>query len=128
MLQGAQHLCGKMHGFLPGQRTAALFEVLLQGDAVHIFHNDVLQLIGDRYIVDLDDVGMAEDGDGLRFVFEAADQLLIVEKFFLQNLDGDLVACFQIGAAVHIGHAANAHKPLNRVAAVQSFANQIIHC
>ncbi len=35
---------------------------------------------------------MAQDGDGLRFVFEAADQLLIVEKFFLQNFDGDLVA------------------------------------
>ena len=128
MLQGAQHLCGKMHGFLPGQRTAALLEVFLQGDAVHIFHDDVLQLVGDRYIVDLDDVGMAEDRDGLRFVFEASDQLFIVEKFFLQNLDGDLVACFQIGAAVDIGHAANAHKPLNRVAAVQSFANQIIHC
>ena len=128
MLQSAQHLCGKMHGFLPGQRAAALLEVFLQGDAVHIFHDDVLQLIGDRYIVDLDDVGMAEDGDGLRFVFEASDQLLIVEKFFLQHLDGNLVAGLEIGAAVNVGHTANAHKPLDRVAAVQPFAYQIIHC
>ena len=39
-----------------------------------------------------------------------------------------LVAGADIAAFINIGHAANAHKPLNRVAAVQSFANQIIHC
>ena len=83
VLQGAQDLSSKVYDLFPGQGTAALLEIFFQRDAVHILHDDVLQFVGDRYIIDLDDIGMTEDGDGLGLVLETAHQFLIVKKFFL---------------------------------------------
>ena len=83
MLQRTENLRGKVHGLLPRQRTAALLEVLLQRDAVQVLHDDVLQLVGDRDVIDPDNIRVVEDGDGLGLVFETANQLLIIQKFFL---------------------------------------------
>ena len=83
VLQRTENLRGKVHGLLPRQRTSALLEVLLQRDAVHVLHDDVLQLVGDRDVIDPDNIRVVEDGDGLGLVFEAANQLLIIQKFFL---------------------------------------------
>ena len=128
MLQRAQNLGGKMHRFLPGQCAAALLQVFFQGDAVHILHHDILQPVGHRHVIHLDDVGVIQDGDRLGLVFEAADQFLIVEKFFLEHFDGDGVAVLFVHTAVHVGHAADADEALNQITAIEPPSNQIIHC
>ena len=127
VVQCAEHLRGKMHGLFPGERAAALFEVFLQRDAVHVFHDDVLELVRHRHIVHLDDVGMVQNGDGLGLVFKTAHQLLVVQKFFFQNLDSHRVAGLGILAPVDVGHAAHADQVANEIPAVQTLADQIIH-
>ena len=127
VLQGAEHLCGKVYSLFPGQGTAALLEVFLQRNAVHILHHNVLQAIRHRDIVHLYDVRMAQDRDGLGLVFKAADQLFIIQKFFLQNLDGNGVAGLGVGAAVDVGHAAHADQTFDLISSVQTFSNEIIH-
>ena len=55
VLQGAQDLSRQsVMTFFPGQGTAALLvEIFFSAcDAVHILHDDVLQFVGDRYIID----------------------------------------------------------------------------
>ena len=116
-----------MHDLFPGQGTAALLEVFFQGDAVDILHHDILQLVGHRNIVHLDDVGMIQDGDGLAFVLETADQFLIAQEFFFQDLDRDLVAGADVPAFVDVGHAAHTDQAFDKITAVQFFTNQVIH-
>ena len=128
MLQSAQYLRGKVHGFFPGQGAATLLKIFLQRDTVHIFHHDILQTVGNRYIVYLDDIGMIQNGNRLRLVFEAANQFLVIQKFFFQYLHRDGISGLFIDTAVHIGHAADTDQTLNQIPAIQSFPNQIIHC
>ena len=113
VVQRAEHLRGEMHDLFPGQRAAALLEVFFQRDAVDILHHDILQLVGDRNVVDLDDIGMVEDRDGL--------------GFFLEHLDRNGVVGAHIAAFIHVGHAAHADQAFDQIAAVQLFANQVIH-
>ena len=104
-----------------------MLQVFFQRNAVNIFHHDVLQLICYRDIIHLDNVGMVQNRDSLGFVLEAADQLFVIKKLFFQHLDGDLVAGADIAAFINIGHAANADQTFNQIAAIQLFADQIIH-
>ena len=127
VFQRPQHLGGKVDDLFPGQGAAPLFQILFEGDAVDVFHHDILQLVGHRDIVHLDDVGMIQDRDGLRFIFETADQLLVVKEFFLEDLHRNGVAGAHVTAFVDIGHAAHAEQTFNQIAAVQLSANQVIH-
>ena len=92
MLQRPQHLGGKIHRLFPGQGAAALLEILFKRDAVDVFHDDILQPVGDRNIIPLDDVRVAEDRDRLGFIFETADEFLVIQKFFFEHLDRNGVA------------------------------------
>ena len=127
MLQRLEDLGDEVHGLPAGKLAAPLVEVLPQGHAVHILHDDILQIIVHRDIVHLDDVRVIQQRDGLGFVLEAADQLFVIKKLFFQHLDGDLVAGADIAAFINIGHAANADQTFNQIAAIQLFADQIIH-
>ena len=80
-----------------------------------------------RDIIHLDNVGMVQNRDSFGFVLEAADQLFVIKKLFFQHLDGDLVAGAASRAFINIGHAANADQTFNQIAAIQLFADQIIH-
>ena len=127
MLQGTQNLGGEMDGFLPCQGSAALLEVFLQRDAVDIFHDDILHLVRDRDVVHLDNVGMVKDRDRFGLIFEASDQLFIIEKFLFQHLDRHRVAGLGILATIDVCHTAHTDQALDQIAAVQLFADQIIH-
>ena len=128
MLQRPQHLGGKIHRLFPGQGAAALLEILFKRDAVDVFHDDILQPVGDRNIIHLDDVRVAEDRDRLGFIFETADEFLVIQKFFFEHLDRNGVAGLFVHAAVDVGHTAHADQALDQIPAVQSSSNQVIHC
>ena len=127
VLQSAEHLGGKVYSLFPGQGAAALLKVLLQRDAVHILHHDVLQTVGYGDIVDFYDVGVIQDGNSLGLVFEAADQLLVIQEFLFQYLNCDGIAGLGIGAAVDVGHAAHTDQTFDLIPSVQPFSNEIIH-
>ena len=127
MVQRAQDLGGKMDHLFPGQGTAALLEIFFEGDAIDILHDNVLKLIGDGDIINLDNIGMVQNGNGLGLIFEAANQLLIVQKLFLEDLDRDGIAGSDVLALIYIGHAAHADQAFNQVAAIQLSADEIIH-
>ena len=57
VLQRPQNLHGKVDCFLPAQHLF-LVDVVLQGDAVDVFHDDILQPLAEADVIHLDDVGM----------------------------------------------------------------------
>ena len=77
MGKSAHDLTDKMQGFPPIQLTAAL-HVLLQGNTVNQFHDDVLDAIAAGHVIDRDDVGVAQLGDCQGFIPETAAEVLIL--------------------------------------------------
>ena len=92
-----------------------------------------MQFVGDRDVIDLDDVGMAQNGDRLRLVLEAADKVGVMHQLLTQHLDGHHRAFRHRPAGsrdhglVDVGHAACADELLNGVEPVQRLADEIIH-
>ena len=89
-------------------------KVLAQGHAVHIFHNDILQIIVHRNIVYLDDVGVVQQRDGLGFILKAAHKVRVVGVLLPEHLHrhhstgGHRAVVAQHNRLVHVGHAAGA--------------------
>ncbi len=126
MLQGAQNLDGEVDGFLPFD-DFLLVEVFLQGNAVDILFDDILDSVAEAHVVDLDDVGVGEDCDRLGFVAEAAEELLVSGKFILQDFDGHRPVVDGIVGTVHHRHSSDADDFMDFVAAVQPFSRVSIH-
>ena len=127
VIQSIQNLLGEMHHLFPGEGFAPAGHVLLQSNAVDVFHHDVLELVGDRHIEHLHDARMVQNGDGLGLIFKPVDQLRIFQEFLPQDLHRNHALVFQVHTLIHIGHAAHAHQLFQQVAAVQLFAYQLIH-
>ena len=125
-LQGHEDLGGEVDGLLPAD-GALLLDILLQGDAVDKLHDDVLDLVAKADIVHLDNVGVVEHRDGLGLIAETAQEIAVVGKFFLQNLDGHPAALHAVVGLVDIGHAAHADKLVDFVPAIQALADESIH-
>ena len=125
-LQGHEDLGGEVDSLLPAD-GAFLLDILLQGDAVDKLHDDVLDLVAKADIVHLDNVGVVEPRDGLGLIAETAQEIAVVGKFFLQNLDGHPAALHAVVGLVDIGHAAHADKLVDFVPAIQALADESIH-
>ena len=82
MLQGPQNLSDKMDGILPPQLTLVA-DILIQGDAIDIFHDDILISAGKVHIKHLDDVGVVQHGNDLGLVSEPADKLVVGQVLLL---------------------------------------------
>ena len=123
-----------MHRLPAGQLAAALIEVLAQGHAVHILHDDILQVIVHRDIVHLDDVRVIQQRNGLGFVLEAAHKVRVVHELPPQHFDchhrpgRHRAVVAPHDSLVDVRHAAGADQFLHLVQAVQPFADQVIHC
>ena len=133
MLQRLEDLGDEVHGLPAGKLAAPLVEVLPQGHAVHIFHNNILQMVVDRDIVHLNDIGVIQQRDGLGFVFKAAHKIRVVHILPPQHLDGHhspgghRAVLSPHDCLIHVGHAAGADQLLHLVQTVQSFTDQVIH-
>ena len=57
VLKRPQNLHGEMNGFLPLD-ILLLLDILLEGDAVDVFHDNILQPLPKADVIHLDDVGM----------------------------------------------------------------------
>ena len=126
MLQGAENLHrdldrdGIGDGFLGADKV-------LEGDAVYVLHDDVLQVALELKVNYAHDIAVAQHGDGARFVEETPPELFVRHKFVLHDFDRDVVAGHAVGRAVHDGHAAAADHILQHVPVFQNGAGVSIH-
>ena len=133
VLQRLEDLGDEVHSLPAGKLAAPLVEVLPQGHAVHILHDDILQMVIDRNIVHLDDIRVVQQRDGLGFVFKAAHKIRVVHILPPQHLDGHhspgghRAVLSPHDRLIHVGHAAGADQLLHLVQTVQSFTDQVIH-
>ena len=119
VLQGTQDLDGEMHRLLPAQ-VLALVQVLLEGDAVDVLHHDVLQPLAKAHVQHLDDVGVVEDGDGLRLVAEATHELVVGQKLIPQDLYRHGAIVDIVIRLVDVGHTAHADQLAHLITSVQT--------
>jgi hypothetical protein len=101
-----------------GDRTL-LAQDLGEALPVDQLHHDEIRLALAPEVVDVDDVGVRELGDGLRFVGKAPHEVLIGGELIAQHLDGDAPPQEQIGPAVDDRHPADAESPLDAVPTVE---------
>ena len=126
VLQRLQDLHRKVQRLAPLD-LALLLDVLLERDAVHIFHDDVLDAVAEADVVHLDDVRVREHRDRLRFVSEAPEEIAVVRELLPEDLDGDPAVLDAVIRAVNVRHAALADQLVDLIAAVQALSDVFIH-
>ena len=126
VLQALGDLEGEMQGLLPVENPLDL-HILLQGDAVDQLHHNIVGGIGGGDIKHLNDVGMAEHGDGLALRPEAAAEVLIAGILVLQDLDRHKTVQPVAECFVYNGHSAGSQHIQNLVTAIQQLSNILIH-
>ncbi len=126
MVEGAEHLGGEVDRFLPPQHLL-LVDILLEGDAVNILHDDRLHPLGKNDVINLYNIGMGEDGNGLGLVLKHAGELLVGHVLLPEYLDRHHLVVHDILSLVHVGHTADADHLLNFVPSVQPLADKFIH-
>ena len=84
--------------------------------ALEEFADNVLLAGLDAEVVDRDDVGMIERGDGAGFAFEAAAKIS-GSTVFAQDFDGDIAVEAGVAGAIDFAHAADAERGLDLVGA-----------
>ena len=98
---------------------ALLADVLLQRDAVHKLHDNVVDAVRVLDLVDIDEIRMIDFGGCQRFLRKAANKVLVAVIFLLQDFDGDCALQFVTESAIHFRHAAGADYGLNLIAILQ---------
>ena len=126
MLQCLGDLGGKVQRFPPVE-DALLLHVLLQGDTVDELHDDIVHIVRMGHVVDIDDIGMREHGDGLGLGMEAAAKLRILRQLVLEDLDGHQPVEPVTPRLIHHGHAAGSDHFQNLVAVIQQPPDIILH-
>ena len=95
-----------MNGLFPID-DLLLLDILFEGDALNVFHDDILQPVTEAHVIHLDDIRVRQDRDRLRLIFEAAAELLIGKKFFFEDFNcNDAIINIVIG---FIDHRHTAH-------------------
>ena len=107
VLQSPGDLGGKDRHLL-GRKLAPAAEIILQGDAVDELHDDVFDVPRPGNVIDIDDVGVGEHGDGLGLVVKLAAELLVGGVFVLEDLHRDIAVEPVAFGLVNHGGAAHA--------------------
>jgi hypothetical protein len=98
---GSQAVCqvdSEFDGF--AGRHSGRGNAFAQGFAFEEFRDDVVNPVGGADVVDGNDVGMIEGGDGAGFLFEAAQAIGIVGEGGGQNFQGDVAQEAGVAGAV----------------------------
>ena len=112
---------------LPPVHLATALHVLLQGDAVHQLHNDILRVAAAGHVVHRHDVGVGQLGHRQRLVPEAAAEVGVLRQIVFQDLHRHhSVQAVALGL-VDVGHAAAADELQYLIAVIQHFSDILIH-
>lgn len=126
VLQARGDLTGEVERLLPVESTLH-FHILLQRDAVDELHDNVIGIVGGGDVKHLDNVGMAEHGNSLSLRLEAAEELLILGKFVLQNLHCHKTVQAVAAGLIHHRHASGADDLQELIPVVQQLSNILVH-
>ena len=111
-------LAGHAQG-LADREVPLLADIVLEGAARHVFHDDVVVAICHADIVDVDDIRMREACCRLGLTLEFIDEFLVLLELFMQDLDGHRPIEKAILCLVDIGHAASADQLFEFIALIQ---------
>ena len=126
VLDGLGDLGGKMQRLPPGQR-APLLHILLEGQPVDQFHDDIVRFAGMVHVIDGHDIGVGEHRDGLAFGMEPPPEILVAAEFFLEDLHRHIPVEPVIHGPIDHGHAAPADFLQYFITAVQQATYEFIH-
>ncbi len=87
MAEPLHDLGNEVEGLRPVQPSPPL-HILLEGNAVNKFHDNIVHVPPAAHVVHRHNVGVAEHGDSLRLIVEPAAELRILAEIFFQHLDG----------------------------------------
>ena len=121
VLQGFGNLHSEVEGLFPVEYTL-LGHVLLQGNTLNQFHNDIIRHHRGRHIVDIHNIGMAEHSNSLAFRMEATAEILILQIVILQDLDGHQPVQPVATGLIHHGHTAGTNNLQNLISVIQQTA------
>ena len=122
VVEGAQDL-GRIADDLTQIQHLPVAHIVLERDAVHVFHDDVLDVFAHGYIIDVHNIRVGQHCDRLVFVDKPLDGRLIPGNLVLQNLHSDHAAHEQIGRLEHDRHAADTDDPFDPVAVVEDLTD-----
>jgi len=86
--------------------TTIFVQARAQGIAFKQLHHHVVNLVLDIEIEDLNDVMVAQAGDGARFALETRQELFFFHKVGAQDFDGYVAIELRMVGPVDLGHAA----------------------
>ena len=108
-----------------------LLQILLEVDALHIFHHDILRVPGGYDVIHRADIGMAQHPDGLIFRAEALAGLGVHRHVVPQDLDGHVSLELVVEGFIDHGHAADPKDGDHLIPSVQRLseppADLVIH-
>ena len=102
-------------------------DVLLQGDAGDILHDNHRVAAIQKDIVDFDNIGVIQGIDGLGFVAEPPQGLGVPGVLIPEHFNGHGAVLGGIKAVVDIGHPPHPDEVFDEVTALQHFTHYIIH-
>ena len=126
VLKCAEDLDHEMDRILPC-KNVLLLDILLEGDTVNVFHNDILYLLRESHIVNFNDIRVRENCYSLRFIAESAQELLILCILLFKYLNGNGFVVDNIDTLVNLRHTANANKLGYLISSIELLANVLIH-
>ena len=126
VLKRFKYLHGEMHRVAPFEH-ALLLDVVGERDAVDILHDDKLHLVGEAYVVNFHDVRVREKRDRLRFVPEAAQELIAARKLGFKYLYSNNAVLNNVAGAVDIRHSSDADKLQQLISAIKLLSDITVH-
>ena len=126
VLQRLGDLRGKMQRLAPTQ-LPLLLHILLERDALDELHDDVVDVVRVRHIVNAHDIRVRQHRHRLRLRVEAAAELLVLKQLFLQDLDGNEAVEAVASRLVYHRHAARADQLQDLIAIIQQRSYVTIH-
>ena len=106
-LKAQGNLDGDAGGLPHGQFTLPC-DIILQGNALYQFHDDIVNAIVLPYVIDIYHIGMSQPRGRLRLLAELRDEILIFAELRFHDLHCYETVQLMIAGLVHVGHAAAA--------------------
>ena len=126
MLECLGNLRGKMQRLAPVE-SALLLQILLERDALDQLHDDIIEVVGMRDIVDAHNVRMRKHRNRLRLGMEPAAELLVLRQLTLENLYCHEAVEPVAARLVDNSHAARTDDLENFISIVQQRSYVLIH-
>ena len=122
----AGNLLGEENGLLPRQMALAL-QILLEGDALDQFHNDIIRAVLAADVEHGNNIVVAQLGNGARLNGEPLADIRVLRELLFEHLECHIAPENGIPRPVNDRHAADADDFFNLIASAEHTADIFIH-